>query len=958
MSTNQNSTVNSPDRFLVYASRLKDSPYTSGEDEWPRYLDDKVSNLAHEIVNGNNTCYLVSGYRGVGKTSFILQVQEKSERILDEKRNNNIKSETPSEKIPECLFILTNFAKYENHKSLLRRMIRDVYQVYKQNEPTIIQNEEQKKFRKKIEDLYKRTFQDIKSQLSTSDSTELKIAGEADISAKVKEYASPILQLLASGAGSAYIISKWATLTPLTIILFSIVLILLFISSLISFKVSFTYIRSKESKNTIEEIYDDEIADFKFQELLDSFHSLNYRLVFVLDELDKVSTADLDNLMKEMKPYLLSGKAHFIIVAGQELAYRYLWAYSGDDAVIGSLFSKFYHVPLFSRDNLEEIGKRLINLDDASPDSISKLSPLFDYLIFKCRRVPRSFIARFRQMVMWEPNENKERTAYITIPDKQTTELQVQTVAMIKEIERLIITPKQYDPVLNDYLITQLFINAQQMIFKKDYPQSLNDYLEHYSKSDQLADKAYYQNVEEIIRDLFNRMKQENIVKEKTQETKEETKVTNDVKSSPQKAGDESEEKVAETISKADSLNISELQKFKIEWVDFIGALTIFWDDELNRKPLLKDSTKTNYAFLEYFNSIKAISFTPIHAKTLIDIVNNPNLLEGNDRLASFKDQLRSHSINPLAFKRQLTEFVIRQQLKSKIGENYNEQTLTGFDAAFINSDSSDPDLLIDFRHSESSESDRSDIEKIVEKLSDYNTICKKGNIILVIETFFNPEAKINPDLLINDFNTKIENLNPPYYKKILYYPVSDRIEKNTFGQLMNNCVKDLIPYSEFSISERVEEKRKLIPGIQQYDFDDPQKLLWNQRSEKADRSLSASVVPIGKESKKFAITLTVRGSDKNTLRGFIYFLVHPTFPEEIYKVLAKNNFASLDLEGYEAFTTGVVCDEGATELELNLNTVQGLPTEFYYQQQTSNEQSSVKRTPQRSKSVKKRMKK
>jgi Cdc6-like AAA superfamily ATPase len=962
MPANQNSAAPNPDRFTVYASRLKDSPYTAGEDEWPNYNEDKVSSLANEIVNGNNTCYLVSGYRGVGKTSFILQVQEKAERLLDEKRHNNTTEETGAkETIPECLFVLTNFAKYENHKSLLRRMIRDVYQVYKKNEPATIQNKEEEKFRIAIEDLYKRTFQDIKSQLATSNASELKITGETNISDTIKKYL-PVLGAIISGGGSYYFINQWIIKSlPLTIFL-AIGAVICFIFSLISVKASFTQTLSTAEKSTIEEIYDDEIADFKFQELLDSFHVLNYRLVFVLDELDKVSPADLDNLIKEMKPYLLSGKAHFVIVAGQELAYRYLWAYSGDDAVIGSLFSKFYHIPLFSRDNLEEIGKRLINLDNVSPDSVSKLSPLFDYLIFKCRRVPRSFIARFRQIVTWDIDENKEQTAYITIPDKLTTELQVQTLAIIKEIERLSITPKQYEPVLNDYLITQLFINAQQMIFKKDYLQSVNDYLEHYSKSDQLADKAYYQNVEEIIKDLFNRMKQENIIKEKIEEkkaeTKEDTKPSEPVSAKKEEAPGAAE--IPDILPPADDAPMTyEMTKFKNEWANFVAALNLFWDNEVRRNPALANKFNTTYDLLAYFNSIKAISFTPIQGKSSIALINNLDFVEGESRVGLFRQLLRDNSINPLAFQRQLTEFILRQQFKSKLNYKYAEQTLSGFDAAFTDKFSKEPDLLIDFRHSESADSDRSDIEKMIEKLSDYNKLSQKGNIVIIIETFFNPDSVINPGVLTQDFNSLIEMLNPFYNGKIIYYPISTQINQFTLDTIVDDCKAKLISYQEFSISDRIEEKRKMIPSITGFDPDDPQRFLWGQNPDSpSGRKLAATVSPIGKDGKTFTITLTVTGLPTYPLRGFVYFLVHPSFPEEIYKVLAKNNSATLQLAGYQAFTAGVVCDDGATELELNLNNIPGIPEAFRYKELPSIEQKSVKRPSERSISVKKRMKK
>jgi hypothetical protein len=992
--------MSTSDRFPVYASRLKDSPYTSGEDEWAQFLEEKVGSLANEIVNGNNTCYLVSGYRGVGKTSFILQVKEKAEKLLDEKKamQDKVKLADP-EKIPELLFVLTNFAKYENQKSLLRRMIRDLYQVYKKNEAAKDANdavtaksagqeeqagllyrrirelyrffrakevvasssnvdEAEMIFRLKMEDLYKRTFQDIKTQLSSGSSSEMTVSGESDIS-KFRKYIGPIAQLLASGAGSIYFLKNWNAHVLPTII-FSIGFVIWFILSLFAVKVSFKRTRSEESKNTIEEIYDDEIAAFKFQELMDSFRSMNYQLVFVLDELDKVGTEDLDNLIKEMKPYLLSGQAHFVIVAGQELAYRYLWAYSGDDAVIGSLFSKFYHIPLFSIDNLGEIGRRLINLDNASPDALAKLWPLFDYLIFKCRRVPRSFIARFRQMVVWESDATKGQVPYIFIPESQTIDLQTRTLVMIREIERLIITPKQYEPVLNDYLITQLFINAQQMIFKKDYIQSVDDYLEHYQKSDQLADKAYYQNVEEIIRDLYSRMVQENIVKEQSPQKQveakaEETAPKDSLKIEPEKT--ESGINIVPPASAGSTQNTPEQIKFRNDWLLFIENLSVFFLNEMSRNMTLRQLPDTTYDHLEYFHSIKAIAFSPVQQKSLINLINEVSLIGDGERLRDFSDQLRKHSMNPLAFGRQLTEYVIRQQLKSKLGSDYLEQTLTGFDASFVTNSLTVPDLLIDFRHSETAASDTADADKLIEKLSEYNILRKKGNIVVIIETFFNAELPIDAVALAQDLDSKVENLNPPYYKKINYCSVPKQLQLDIIEKLVTGCISQLIAYQEFSILERVAEKQKLRLSIANFDNEDPQRYLWGQQPQTADRQLTANVTPVRIRS-TFTIDLKVTGSELKPLRGFVYFLVHPTFPEQIYKVLARNNAASIQLDGIEAFTAGAVCDEGRTELELNLNELTSIPQSFRYGERPREAADTSSSNPSKSKSVKKNMKK
>ena len=168
--------MDSHDRFLVNASLLRDSPYDQNVDKsWPNFEALNISSLANEIVNGTKTCYLVSGYRGVGKTSFIMRVREKVEELQNDKRKirdalkaarseriqKELKPDKP-EKIPGTLFVLTNFAKYENQKSLLRRMIRDLYLTYKKMEPADAKVTIKENIKEGVERQYVRTIEKVK----------------------------------------------------------------------------------------------------------------------------------------------------------------------------------------------------------------------------------------------------------------------------------------------------------------------------------------------------------------------------------------------------------------------------------------------------------------------------------------------------------------------------------------------------------------------------------------------------------------------------------------------------------------------------------------------------------------------------------------------------------------------------------------------------------------------------
>lgn len=85
-------------------------------------------------------------------------------------------------------------------------------------------------------------------------------------------------------------------------------------------------------------------------------------------------------------------------------------------------------------------------------------------------------------------------------------------------------------------------------------------------------------------------------------------------------------------------------------------------------------------------------------------------------------------------------------------------------------------------------------------------------------------------------------------------------------------------------------------------------------------------------ENKKiFTVEITVKGEDA-VLTGKVFFFLHESYvPNQIIIKEAEDNAAVIQIESYEAFTVGVLCDEGRTALELDLNTYPGSPEEYRY---------------------------
>jgi hypothetical protein len=115
------------------------------------------------------------------------------------------------------------------------------------------------------------------------------------------------------------------------------------------------------------------------------------------------------------------------------------------------------------------------------------------------------------------------------------------------------------------------------------------------------------------------------------------------------------------------------------------------------------------------------------------------------------------------------------------------------------------------------------------------------------------------------------------------------------------------------------------------YDKDDLQKARWGESALRNDRILEA----IYDDSKSLpglsSIKLRVRSTNtENPLNGEVAFFLHDTFKSQIEFSKVTNGLAEINKMVWEAFVAGARLEDG-TELELDLNTVQGFPPGFYW---------------------------
>lgn len=407
--------------------------------------------LAAMLQHGPAVCYLVSGYRGAGKSSLIQTLK------------NIIKKESDN----KTVFVHVDFSRYQDKTNLFRWLIRELF-LASQGHPEYdsmkrreANNNEKDRASTLLETLHEKTFHDsIQTQVRTNESTSARI-----LTADLANFIVYIFMGWSIFFESNLIFSFMTGQAAAGLCAFSTA-IAVFIKKNITYKVS------RENKHILHEdatrktLFDNEIADHHFLTLLKKLHQAGLNLVFVLDEMDKVEESMLDKLSTDIKPYMLSGHAHFIVVSGQKLFYRYRQANTEDDAVLSSIFSKCVHMGLLSRARFHEIFQALLlRPSDDNNASIPQQSSFIDYLIFLSKRVPRIFFQLLYGNIQW----HKDGTATLLISHNETQlSLYTRLLDVIDSLEKEEISPESFHPAEKDFLIMQLYLACTTVLLNRN----------------------------------------------------------------------------------------------------------------------------------------------------------------------------------------------------------------------------------------------------------------------------------------------------------------------------------------------------------------------------------------------------------------------------------------------------------------------------------------------------------
>ncbi|EHK2337805.1 hypothetical protein KCK32_001420 [Clostridium perfringens] len=341
---------------------------------------------------------------------------------------------------------------------ILRKLIREIYlnlsstNAWNKIGNNLVDN---------IELLYEHTFYEVFRSSNTKKLKEfsVKLEGNYDVRSIAKPLLPYIAIVLSSLNLSFDIIPQLVKNSNLLLLISSILWV---VCDLIKLTGVF-----KKEKTLVEELnrkslYDDEIAEYHLKNILNGLNSKGIKIVFVFDELDKIeSESEIEQLIADLKPLLLSNLASFIIVSGQKLYYKFIDSSLLDDSIMTSIFSKNIHIPLAMNIHLEQLFNYYIEDKNCLEKELVK--NYRDSLILNSYRTVRRFINLISQDIVWENN-----LSYLHI-NEENKELYETDSVILNTVEKIIednLEDLDYEDGVKDFLTYQLFVWVKKMKIK------------------------------------------------------------------------------------------------------------------------------------------------------------------------------------------------------------------------------------------------------------------------------------------------------------------------------------------------------------------------------------------------------------------------------------------------------------------------------------------------------------
>lgn len=382
-------------------------------------LDKFVDRICH--LSGS---YLVTGYRGVGKTSFVNYALATACQRLQE-------NDPPGVIIP----VFVNLARSYEIEKLLRRTVRKLYRAIVETRIEL----PRKDGKESESSLYSVLPGDLQARLD---------AAYLKTSAKVSQAATEALKTVIAEATTRELnlgIEETGEATVLPDPL----------PAKVGLKLTGGYTRAKTTSKSEEKArentqsleyleYDDEIAEAELMQLIadlvetpieirwqevrtisrklpwiwqlwgtlrgqDYLHkTVEYtetrrlHLVMVFDELDKLTLDQAQKMLRHLKEVMLTNQATFIFVGGWEIARQWLTRSQSESDLLYDLFADIIYVPLYSH---EEVDSLVGHLTKSADTNETFEHALLDHLKLHCLGTPRRFFRQLLRFVSWEEGE-------------------------------------------------------------------------------------------------------------------------------------------------------------------------------------------------------------------------------------------------------------------------------------------------------------------------------------------------------------------------------------------------------------------------------------------------------------------------------------------------------------------------------------------------------------------------
>jgi KAP family P-loop domain len=366
-----------PIRSLVTAPLSSDDLYLYARG------NEEAKKFAHQIIR-NEGVFLITGYRGVGKSTFVNQSLSLCDKVAKNQR------EMPPWRI---IPVTVSLAKASSTAYILRLCIRKLYE-------TLVLN-----------DAYKLLLtKDEKNHLAFAYGRSVyKVNVQEDVSTEILKHLET--QLSWSIKLGSLLPSPVNPLLPTLLPNFDA-----------NAKVSRDDARKFGSTAALLD-YDEDKAEDDLVTLINTLATSTLpatrkeriKLVFVFDEIDKMTDKDQENLIGQLKNLFLARYAVFLLVTSKEFYYTWLEERKKEDTVLASYFSGVKMIPLFTSEETTALLKQLVGIEPEKYET-PFLEDFARYLTYRSRGIPRDIVRELQALEEWTEEDPQ---AFITSRSKK-----------------------------------------------------------------------------------------------------------------------------------------------------------------------------------------------------------------------------------------------------------------------------------------------------------------------------------------------------------------------------------------------------------------------------------------------------------------------------------------------------------------------------------------------------------